>query len=137
MSLLSKEAAIAAVRKLHEGISCGFVLRKYVDVMKRKGLKLTSSFYDPYFLICYENTLMHASWAVCPYYADGTCVIEKAVRKFFAFPRRHWHLPRSSAESHRKEARFRISEADSTEKARCRRKKGCRNCSCNRRLHGF
>jgi hypothetical protein len=82
MSLLSKEAAIAAVRKLHEGISCGFVLRKYVDVMKRKGLKLTSSFYDPYFLICYENTLMHASWAVCPYYADGTCVIEKAGRKF-------------------------------------------------------
>jgi hypothetical protein len=80
--LLSKDAAIEAVRNLYKGVSCGFVLRKYVDVMERKGLKLTSSFYDMYFLLCYENTLMHASWAVCPYYADGSCVIEKAVRKF-------------------------------------------------------
>jgi hypothetical protein len=81
-SLLSKNAAIDAVRDLHKGVSCGFVLRKYVDVMGRNGLKLKSSFYDPYFLLCYKNTLMHASWAVCPYYADGSCVIEKAVRRF-------------------------------------------------------
>jgi hypothetical protein len=75
-SLLSKEVAIAAVRKLHEGVSAGFVPRKYVNMMDRKGLKLKSSFYGTHFLLATKRKLLHALWAFCPYYADGFCVIK-------------------------------------------------------------
>jgi hypothetical protein len=59
-------------------------LRDFRTIMLRPGVsrKTRTHCYDSYLLLCYKNTLTHAGWAVCPYFRNGSCPIDRATRKF-------------------------------------------------------
>jgi hypothetical protein len=82
--VVTKEDAIGAVSAILKGDPTTNELRDFRTIMLRPGVsrKTRTLCYDRYLLLCYKNTLTHVGWAVCPYFRNGSCPIDRATRKF-------------------------------------------------------
>jgi hypothetical protein len=72
------------VSAILKGDPTTYELRDFRTIMLRPGVsrKTRTLCYDRYLLLCYKNTLTHVGWAVCPYFRNGSCPIDRATRKF-------------------------------------------------------
>ncbi len=81
--LLSKDKATEAVSKIARGIECLFELKPHSEVNQNgPGKRTRSKKYEGWRLLMHVNSNCHAGWLVCPFFANGVCPLNNALRKY-------------------------------------------------------